>query len=310
MTGINTKQLSVSRVCSFLLVCIATACSSPSVQDRAPSRTPAYLDRLPDPVVRELPRSKSGNRSPYTVLGKSYTLLPRSEGYRARGKASWYGAKFHGRLTSSGERYNMYTLTAAHKRLPIPCFARVTNLDNGKSTVVRVNDRGPFHSDRIIDLSYAAAIKLGYASKGTANVKVEVVTPALIASVKRKQYSKPVAYTGNTQKTKIVAKNGTAFGTRAVSHSAPGQYTSKKPMQNVRTADSIYLQAGAFSEIKSASAIQNRLEQLLGSIVQVADSADGLFRVNIGPLEHLREAERIQSLMESADFSRPLILHR
>ena len=114
--------------------------------------------------------------------GETYRVLQSAAGYYATGMASWYGRKFHGRLTSSGEPYDMFQLTAAHRSLPIPAYVRVTNLDNGRSSVVRVNDRGPFHSDRIIDLSYAAAVKLGFADHGTARVRVEVIeeTPRFV----------------------------------------------------------------------------------------------------------------------------------
>jgi rare lipoprotein A len=116
-----------------------------------------------------------GNRTPYNVLGKSYEVMPTSLGYLEIGIASWYGKKFHGRLTSNGETYDMYSLSAAHKALPLPSMVRVTNLDNGKKTILRVNDRGPFHDDRIIDLSYKAAMELGFANKGTAPVVVEAI---------------------------------------------------------------------------------------------------------------------------------------
>jgi rare lipoprotein A len=116
-----------------------------------------------------------GNRTPYNVLGKSYDVMPTSLGYLEIGIASWYGKKFHGRLTSNGETYDMYSLSAAHKALPLPSMVRVTNLDNGKKTILRVNDRGPFHDDRIIDLSYKAAMELGFANKGTAPVVVEAI---------------------------------------------------------------------------------------------------------------------------------------
>lgn len=128
---------------------------------------------IKDAVPRADPVTRAGNKSPYTVLGETYHLLDSAAGYQQRGVASWYGRKFHGRPTANGERYSLYAMTAAHRSLPIPCYVRVTNLENGRSAVVRVNDRGPFHSERIIDLSYAAAVKLGYADKGTALVEVE-----------------------------------------------------------------------------------------------------------------------------------------
>ena len=121
------------------------------------------------------PPSRYGKSSPYEVLGKTYYVLPNPGRYREYGTASWYGAKFHGRLTSSGEPYDMYQLTAAHRSLPIPCYLRVTNLENQRSAIVRVNDRGPFHSERLIDLSYAAAVKLGFADRGVTRVMLELV---------------------------------------------------------------------------------------------------------------------------------------
>ena len=123
------------------------------------------------------PPSAGGNRSPYTVWGKSYTVMPSSKGYREEGVASWYGKKFHGYHTSNGEVYDMYQLSAAHKSLPLPTYVLVTHLGNGKQVLVRVNDRGPFHDDRMIDLSYAAAARLDMLSTGTAPVRVEAIDP-------------------------------------------------------------------------------------------------------------------------------------
>lgn len=128
-----------------------------------------------DAVPVAEPRARYGNHSPYTVLGKTYTVLPTSKGYHERGIASWYGSKFHGRRTSSGELYDMHLATAAHKSLPLPTYAEVTNLDNGRKMIVKINDRGPFHEDRIIDLSYAAAIKLGVDKTGTARIDVRAI---------------------------------------------------------------------------------------------------------------------------------------
>jgi rare lipoprotein A len=147
----------------------------PSESDAVPDDIPD-VDAIPEPEVRREPRAPTGNKS-YSVLGKRYQVLDSEHGYQEHGGASYYGKKFHGRRTSSGEVYDMYAFTAAHRSLPLPSYARVTNLDNGKSVVVRVNDRGPFHSNRIIDLSYAAAVKLGYREKGTARVEVRALTP-------------------------------------------------------------------------------------------------------------------------------------
>lgn len=139
--------------------------------------TPVDVSHIPDAVPQDVPYSKYGNPSSYTVLGKTYHVLRDATGYRARGLASWYGNKFHGQRTSSGEPYDMYAMTAAHKTLPLPTWVRVTNLDNNRSVVVKVNDRGPFHAGRIIDLSYTAASRLGVLGRGTAPVEVVAITP-------------------------------------------------------------------------------------------------------------------------------------
>ncbi len=139
----------------------------------APSEIPYDLGGLPDPVPSVEPPSRYGNPPSYDVEGTTYYPVKSAVGYRAEGIASWYGTKFHGRRTSSGETYDMFKLTAAHRTLPIPTYVRVTNLENGRQTLVRVNDRGPFHDDRMLDLSYAAAVKLGFSRQGTARVRVE-----------------------------------------------------------------------------------------------------------------------------------------
>lgn len=150
---------------------------APGVSDSTPDYVP-NVACIPEPLVTDEPRSAIGNRSPYMVLGREYRIIDDPHSYVERGTASYYGSKFHGRLTSNREVYDMYAFTAAHKTLPLPSFALVTNLDNGESVVVRVNDRGPFHDDRVIDLSYAAAVKLGITGKGTGRVEVRGLTPA------------------------------------------------------------------------------------------------------------------------------------
>ena len=142
--------------------------------DAAPAKAIAPA-QVPDAVPRPDPILRAGNTSPYEVEGVEYTVLSTASGYREDGVASWYGTKFHGRKTSNGEEYDLYLPTAAHRRLPIPSYARVTNLHNGKSMIVRVNDRGPFHAERLIDLSYAAAVRLGFVNRGTAPVRVEAL---------------------------------------------------------------------------------------------------------------------------------------
>ena len=163
-----------------LLVCLALAIAGCATQPDsrysyrhdAPPEVPLTAEQIPDIVPRADPITAAGNKSPYEVRGKTYRVMPDYRGYRERGVASWYGRKFNGHATSNGEIFDYYKLTAAHKTLPLPCYVRVTNLENDKSVVVRVNDRGPFHDDRLIDLSYAAAVRLGFVEQGTARVEV------------------------------------------------------------------------------------------------------------------------------------------
>ncbi len=153
--------------------------------------SPPDINSVPDAVPRDEPRSKRGNPPFYSVLGKRYTVLDSADGYVERGVASWYGPTFHGESTSIGEAYDMYGMTAAHKTLPLPAYARVTNLSNGRSVVVRVNDRGPFAKNRIIDLSYTAAAKLDMLRDGTALVEVRTLRPGGDDNLRRSDETPP-----------------------------------------------------------------------------------------------------------------------
>lgn len=164
------------------LAALLSGCFGPSIQgdpDGFPTAAavPPDLHAIPDAAPAAEPRSRYGNPAEYEVLGQRYFVLASAAGYRERGRASWYGTKFHGRRTSSGEPYDMFAMTAAHKTLPLPTYVRVTHLGNGRSVVVKVNDRGPFHQGRIIDLSYAAAAKLDILGHGSAEVEVEAIDP-------------------------------------------------------------------------------------------------------------------------------------
>jgi rare lipoprotein A len=217
----------------------------------APTSTPpvpANLESIPDAVPRIEPRSTRGNPVAYEVFGKRYFVLATAEGYRERGVASWYGPTFHARPTSSGEPYDMYAMTAAHKTLPLPAYVRVTNLGNGRSIVVRVNDRGPFVDNRIIDLSYTAAHKLDMTRAGTAFVEVEVITPGTLGQA------------------------------------AQGVSGAQAPPALV--APVLFLQAGAFGTASNATQLAERLRREGIESVRVLepDAASNLYRVRVGPI--------------------------
>jgi rare lipoprotein A len=248
-------------------------------QDRAPSGAidvSALPEVFPEPVNRTL----AGNRSPYVVLGKTYVILPTEEGYSERGVASWYGEKFHGHKTSNGEIFSMYEVSAAHKSLPIPSFLRVTNLDNNRSIVVRVNDRGPFHGERIIDLSYAAAVKLGYADRGTARVQLDAIT------VK------------GSSRDKMTLED---------------QISNPETLGNSKQVEQ-FLQVGAFSDINTAQAVSNKLKGMTDRpifIRSITNSTNDVFhRVRIGPINDPIEIQQLTERLVAAKFGRPYTISR
>ena len=170
----NWRTALVAACTALLLACAGE--ERPDEIPDGPSGRPLSPADVRDAVPRPEPRSRYGNNSPYVVMGKTYRVLDSAAGYHEKGIASWYGSKFQGRRTSSGEPYDMHMATAAHKSLPLPTYAEVTNLENGRKVIVKINDRGPFHDNRIIDLSYGAAVKLGMTGKGTARVEVRAIT--------------------------------------------------------------------------------------------------------------------------------------
>jgi rare lipoprotein A len=240
-----TQLFMVSLVWLFLTACSTS--SDPSSRysmrhDSAPLRIPTALETQ-DAVVTKVTKSASAGR-PYEVLGKHYTPMLDETGYTEEGIASWYGRKFHGYHTSNGEIYDMFAMTAAHKTLPLPSFVKVTNLSNGKSAIVRVNDRGPFHDDRIIDLSYAAAYKLGYYNHGTAKVKLEAVT--LENSPASKTYIQ-------------VAAGSTLANIEALASNLRLQY---KLPTNIVKKDNLYrLHLGPIQDALHAKQVLNKLKQ-------------------------------------------------
>jgi len=247
-------------------------------RDRGPDR-PVDLSAVPDAEPRHEVRTRAGNHSPYTVLGQTYYLMEDETDYRERGIASWYGKKFHGRRTSNGEVYDMYAMTAAHKKLPIPSYVRVTNLENDRQVVVRVNDRGPFHENRIIDLSYAAAQRLGFADQGTAEVEVEIIVP------------------GDEPPPPLRA-DGERF--------EPG-----RAELDVEAAEA-YLQVGAFGAIASAEAEVRRLEALtdLPVVIHSRAEAPEVHRVRIGPLTRNEQARQLREQLRSNGIEQTHIVYQ
>ncbi len=253
---------------------------------------------IPDAVPRHEVRTRAGNANPYTVLGKTYHLLPDSRGYREVGVASWYGMKFHGRPTANGERYDVFGMTAAHRTLPIPSYVRVTNLANGRSVVVRVNDRGPFHDNRIIDLSWVAARKLGFADRGTARVEVVAVhaddpgTPVL-------QYAQPAAPASPAPQQQAAATPASAAPAEAAASpdDAPG------------TRRSWYLQVGAYRDYTVAQRVHLELDADLPGQVSI-DSArdDGFHRVRVGPLGDDSSLQRVRAVLATRQISSPMLV--
>ena len=277
-------------------------------QDGPPSAAeiPANVADIPDAVPQPEPKSSSGNPDSYEVYGDHYVILKDARGYKERGYASWYGKKFQGKRTSSGESYDMFKMTAAHKTLPIPCYARVTNIDNGKSVVVRINDRGPFHEGRIIDLSYTAAVKLGSLGKGSIPVEVEAIDPSMptptvqYAGTPRPPAPAPqpaavataapppptIPATVATAATTAVAAPPPRLSLANTLSSAPSAPpVVSVPAQTV-TPTARYLQAGLFNDPINAVTMRDQLNGLGIANVQLkSDTRNGnaVSRVLIGP---------------------------
>ncbi|MEZ9315794.1 septal ring lytic transglycosylase RlpA family protein [Vibrio lentus] len=217
LTTSLVNELPIKKMLSIVsLAVLINGCSSQEQKGRydidsdiAPD-VPISVEHLEDAHPQYEPYSLGGNTD-YTLRGEDYKIVKKTEGFAEKGKASWYGKKFHGHLTSNGEIYDMYSMSAAHKTLPIPSYVKVTNTDNNKTTIVRINDRGPFHEGRIIDLSYAAAYKLDVLRTGTANVEIEVITVAMPTDANKKaalpQFIIQVATSPHEDRTEKLAKD-------------------------------------------------------------------------------------------------------
>ncbi|HWP94981.1 MAG TPA: septal ring lytic transglycosylase RlpA family protein [Gammaproteobacteria bacterium] len=246
---------------ALLPVLLIAACAPLPPEDRAPSGA-FDAESVPDAVPRPEPLSRYGNPESYVVFGERYEVLRDARGYVERGIASWYGEKFHGARTSSGEPYDMYAMTAAHKTLPLPSYVRVTNLENGRSVVVRVNDRGPFKDNRLIDLSYAAALKLDIVRRGTGLVEVRALDP----------------------------------------QAPPGEMPATTSPVALGHTPAMYLQVGAFAQEANALYLRQRLERAgVGAVHVLAGEVNGemLYRVRLGPFAAVEALDNASRAVES-----------
>ncbi len=306
----------------------------PGVKDSTPDYVPDVAC-IPEPLVRNEPRSAVGNKSPYVVLGREYKVLDKVDGYTERGTASYYGAKFHGRLTSNREVYDMYAFTAAHKTLPLPSFARVTNLDNGESVIVRVNDRGPFHDGRVIDLSYAAAVRLGITQRGTGRVEVRALTPgddlprqprdraiaatpapAASAPSRMDQLverlpAMPVAVVPQAAVTRAAAIEDVAVAVQALPAAAPLASTDAAPAGPVAaTLGGVLLQVASFSSRDNATRALGQLSSAGIAGATLSDVVSGgrtLWRLRVSA-DDLAGAAELAGRIAGLGFGKPQIV--
>lgn len=272
------------------------------LDDGPGANAPANLDAIPDAVPKNEPLGRATMR-PYAVMGRNYTPMTRLEPYRARGVASWYGRRYHGKPTSSGEPYDMYGMTAAHTVLPIPSYVRVTNVSNGKSVVLRVNDRGPFISDRLIDLSYTAAYKLGILSGGSGLVDVESIIPGAtpVTEAPPVATAKPLAAPSiEVAALPPVAPVPAVAAPPAVAANAPAVVSGS------------YLQFGAFGVQANAESylarLQSQADWLAGTLR--VQSGDGVFRVQAGPFANEAAAREAAERAAQTLGAKPIVLTR
>lgn len=289
---------------------------------------PEGLLATPDAEPKVEPYAKRGNR-PYVVFGKTYTPFLDERPFRQRGRASWYGKKFHGQRTSSGEPYDMYKMTAAHPTLPIPSYARVTNVANGRQVIVRVNDRGPFHSSRIMDLSYTAALKLGYLQQGSAELEVERLLPE---EIERMSANRPASYAAAPEAVRDTAQpaaqvvavqavqkpevavfsvpvaNAATSATSAASAGEPGNPVAA----GAPALSGFYLQLGAYSQAESAEGARARLQkQWEGTLPPIEVLPGGaVFRLFSGPFASRDEAAAVARKLVEAGSVKSLVVQR
>ena len=292
------------------------------LDDGPAAQIPENLDEIPDADPKWEPLNR-GTARPYVVFGKPYTPLLSLKPFRQKGVASWYGKKFHGQKTSSGEPYDMFAMTAAHTVLPIPSYVRVSNPANGRQVVVRVNDRGPFHADRIIDLSYTAAQKLGYIGRGSAEVEIELIIPGDASAATYAQLAPPkkveprIAVVANSRSAETVEDELAALIGRLESpDSPPGDQPLANSAKPAAVPAGVYLQLGAFGNPDNAENLRLHLERELdwldGIRVNPATAAGGvtIHRLQAGPYVSRAAAEKAADRVRDAMGSRPALVTR
>jgi len=292
-----------------LSACAAAPRSGGYYKDDGPGeKPPANLDQIADAQPKSEPLHRYANR-PYQVFGKEYVPLAFVQPYRQRGMASWYGKKFHGQRTASGETYDMYAMSAAHPTLPIPSYARVTRVATGRSVIVRINDRGPFHQGRMIDLSYAAALKLGFAHLGSAEVELESIEPgqAVTPTQQAATTTPPPAAT-----TAPAATTTAATIAPDAAPTPPAATTTEQALSASEQAAAVYVQVGAFSSRANAESLRSRLEGEFGWLkdtVQVL-AIGNLWRLHVGPYRTQDDARSVAERIESQLSIKPLLVVR
>jgi rare lipoprotein A len=295
-------KMNLRSIFNLLLIVILlglSACSTVT-KDGPPSYN-VDVSKIPDATPKVEARSKYGNLASYRVFGKTYHVMTSSKNYEEQGTASWYGTKFHAQRTSSGERYNMLAMTAAHKTLPLPTYVQVTNLRNGKKIIVKVNDRGPFESNRLIDLSYVAAKKLGMLGHGTAYVDVKAIDPL---KFDRNTFDRPAHvndfYLANNNVSVPAANHHVRHAERAPTTL---HYASAKHVTN---SSHVYLQVGAFKNKALAERMKKRLGGMFSSpvkITQLASNHHKLYRVQIGPIKDAMTAKVISQRLKAVGLN-------
>jgi rare lipoprotein A len=282
--------------------------------------TPPDLESTVDPIPMVEAYSRSGNKA-YVVFGKTYTpITDSSTPFKQRGIASWYGKKFHGQKTSSGELYDMYKITAAHPTLPIPSYARVTNLDNGKQIIVRINDRGPFHSSRIIDLSYTAALKLGYLGKGSSQLEVERLLPDDIEKMAENRKNQSIAVSVYPSPVAPIALASPAAASIKPDSISMETLLASQELKAAEKIDSaatsatpnFYIQLGAFAIRANAEASMERLKAKLASRLPDFDIVQqgSLYRLISGPFSTRAEANSAIAQNSDLGMSKPVVVQR